>query len=173
MTQPDPSNRPGRSGTPAWCQALDRLDDRQLGLLVQAAAAVLAGAGDGDDLRQATELPAGALAADLGGALAEQGVAADEGAVRRLVEAGERDRQLGIALLRQVCAVPALRAEVDAAYAARQRMMVVDPGTVLAAAVLLLVLKLRRVKVGREGVEVTLDPVRQGMLGFVQQLLRP
>ena len=52
-------------------------------------------------------------------------------------------------------------------------MMVVDPGTVLAAAVLLLVLKLRRVKVGREGVEVTLDPVRQGMLGFVQQLLRP
>jgi hypothetical protein len=92
-------------------------------------------------------------------------------AVDRLVDDPEVDRALAIALIQELCAIPALRDEVGEAYAARKGMMVVDPGSVLAVSLLLLVLKLRRVRVGREGVEVTLDPVRGGALKLVGSLL--
>jgi hypothetical protein len=159
------------SRSPAWCQDLGQLSDRQLEVLVDCAAAVLAeGAGENADARDIRELPPAVLAPDLTRALAEAGVRADEHEVERLAEEAASARTLAIALLREICAVPVLRSEVDAAYEASQRMMLADPVTITAISLLLLVMKLRRVKVGKEGVEVTLDPIRNGIRGVIKDL---
>ena len=49
-------------------------------------------------------------------------------------------------------------------------MMLADPVTITAISLLLLVMKLRRVKVGKEGVEVTLDPIRNGIRDVIKGL---
>jgi hypothetical protein len=45
--------------------------------------------------------------------------------------------------------------------------MVVDPVSALAVSVLLLVIKLRSVHVGPDGIDVQLDPVRSGAFEFI------
>jgi hypothetical protein len=151
----------------AWCAAPEELDDADLRLLLQAATSVLAeSADDEDEAADLAELPPSEAAAEVGATLGQP-----DGAASRLVDDPELDRELALALVREVCAIPALRAEVDDAYTARKRMMVVDPGSILAVSLLLLVLKLRRVKVGREGVYVELDPVRDEALKLAGKLL--
>lgn len=153
--------------TTDWCSTPDELDDAELRLLLQAATSVLTESAD--DEAKATdlvEMPASAAAAEIGAMLSDSGDDAS-----RLVDDPVADRALAVALVREVCAIPALRDEVDEAYVARKRMLVVDPGSILAISLLLLVLKLRRVKVGREGVDVELDPVRDGALKLVGKLL--
>jgi hypothetical protein len=154
--------------TADWCSAPEELDDADLRLLLQAATSVLAeSAHDESEAADLVERPPSVAAADVGVAVG----GSERLAVDRLVDDPATDRALALVLVREVCAIPALRDEVDEAYAARKRMMVVDPGTVLAVSLLLLVLKLRRVKVGREGVDVELDPVRDGGLRLVAKLL--
>jgi hypothetical protein len=153
--------------TTNWCAAPEELDDADLRLLLQAAASVLAEAAeDEDEAADMVEMPASEAAAEVGATMGSAG-----GAARRLVDDPAADRALALELVREVCAIPALRDEVDEAYAARKRMLVVDPGSILAVSLLLLVVKLRRVKVGREGVQVELDPIREGALKFAAKLL--
>jgi hypothetical protein len=149
-----------------WCAAPEELDEPDLRLLIQVATTVLAeSAEDEVEAVELAERPPDDAAAEVGAAL---DTSPD---VDRLIDDQELDRALAIALIQELCAVPALRDEVDEAYTARKGMMVVDPGSVLAVSLLLLVIKLRRVRVGREGVEVELDPVRNGALKFVGNLL--
>ena len=157
--------------TPEWCQDLGTLSDRQLGLLTKCAAAVIAqGAGDDDDAQEIVELPVAALAPDLADALRQAGVPVNDQQIQQLCETGPSNRALAIVLLEQICAVPALRAEVDAAYTARQRMLVADPVTIAAVGLILLVMKLRRIKIGKEGLDVTLDPIRNVMTNVIKDL---
>jgi hypothetical protein len=158
------------NGLPSWCQEPDRLDERQLGLLVESAASVL-GDIDRESADEVIGLPTGALTAELKSALASEGVQADDSRVRELIMSQQADRELALAFVRQICTIPALCAEVNAAYEDRTRMLVVDPVTILAVSVLVLVIKLRHVRVGRDGVEVKLDPIKGGMLDSVRQLL--
>ena len=153
---------------PDWCAAPEDLDDAELRLLLQAARSVLAESADDEaEAAELVERPPAEAAADVGVALGRSGD------VDRLVDDPEADRALALALVGEICAIPALRDEVGEAYAARKGMMVVDPGSMLAVSLLLLVLKLRRVRVGRDGVEVQLDPVRNGALKLVGNLLGP
>jgi hypothetical protein len=157
---------------PAWCQGLSNLSDRELGLLVDCAAAVIAeGSGEDAELRELRELPAPVLAPDLAEELGALGVHAGQQQVREIAGQAESSRLLATALLEQICAIPALRAEVDAAYVASQRMMIVDPVSITAISLLVLVMKLRKVKVGRAGVEVTLDPIKKAMVSVIKDLL--
>lgn len=150
-----------------WCAAPEELDDTDLRLLLQVATSVLAeSADDQDEAADLAELPPSEAAAQVGATLGEP-----EDVASRLVDDPELDRVLALGLVREVCAIPALRDEVDEAYAARKRMMVVDPGSILAVSLLLLVIKVRRVKVGREGVDIELDPVRNGAVTLVGKLL--
>jgi hypothetical protein len=66
----------------------------------------------------------------------------------------------------------ALAAEIADAYERRRDLMAIDPLTISAAALLLLVLKVRRVRISkREGVDITLDPLKpevvKAVLSFV------
>lgn len=153
--------------TADWCAAPDELDEADLRLLLQVIASVLAeSAADDEEAADLVAMPASEAAAEVGAS-----IGGAEDAASRLVEDPAADRALALELVRQVCAIPALRDEVDEAYAARRRMMVVDPGTILAVSLLLLVVKLRRVKVGREGVEIKLDPVRDRALKLAAALV--
>jgi hypothetical protein len=158
--------------TPEWCRNLGALSDRELGVLTECAVAVIAeAAGDNPDVRELRELPPSALAPDLADALSRSGVTVGEREIDQLCEDSHASRVLAIALLQQACTIPALRAEIDAAYVARQRMMVADPVTIVSIALVVLVMKLRRVKLGRDGVDVTLDPVRNVVAKIVKDLL--
>ena len=160
--------------TTDWCGELSTLTDDQLGLLTQCAVTVLAEGAGGDadvDVDELRELPAAVLAPDLAEALRAAGVPAGEQQIERLAEETTATRTLAIALLEQICAVPALRAEVDAAYTAHQRLMIADPVTIMAIGLVLLVMKLRRVKVGKDGLDVTLDPMHEVMAKVIKGLL--
>jgi hypothetical protein len=66
----------------------------------------------------------------------------------------------------------ALAGEIAEAYERRKDLMAVDPLTISAAALLLLVLRVRRVRISKqEGVDVTLDPLKadvvKAVLSFV------
>jgi hypothetical protein len=153
--------------TADWCAAPEELDDADLRLLLQVAVSVLAeGAEDQDEAADVVEMPASEAAAAVGAT-----VGGREEAASRLVDDPAADRALALELVREVCAIPSLRDEVGEAYVARKRMMIVDPGSILAVSLLLLVIKLRRVKVGQGGVDVELDPVREGALKLAAKLL--
>jgi hypothetical protein len=162
------------SSTAHWCGNLSTLSDDQLGLLTQCAVTVIAeGATDeaGVDVAELRELPATVLAPDLAEALRAAGVPAGDQQIERLAGETTSNRTLAIALLEQICAVPALRAEVDAAYTAHQRLMIVDPVTIMAIGLVLLVMKLRRVKVGKDGLDVSLDPMQDVMADVIKSLI--
>jgi hypothetical protein len=66
----------------------------------------------------------------------------------------------------------ALAGEIADAYERRRELMAIDPLTISAAALLLLVLRVRRVRVSKQaGVDVQLDPLKpevvKAVLGFV------
>jgi hypothetical protein len=154
---------------PAWCEDPGSLDDAHLGLLLESIISVLRdGAASPDEAEELLALPSGPRAAELNAVLRDAGVLTD-------VNAGsspdaDRDRTLGLALVRSICVEPGLRNEVDEAYRARQGLMVLDPVTLLAAAGLLLVMKLRHVEVGKGRVVIKLDPVRNVMVGLLKQV---
>jgi hypothetical protein len=160
--------------TADWCGNLSTLTDDQLGLLTECAVTVIAqgAADDADvDVAELQELPAAVLAPDLAEALRAAGVPARDEQIERLAEEPATNRSLAIALLEQICAVPALRAEVDAAYTAHQRLMIVDPVTIMAIGLVLLVMKLRQVKIGKDGLDVTLDPMQDVMADVIKGLI--
>lgn len=78
---------------------------------------------------------------------------------------------VGLAVLEAIAADPDLAAAVDAAYRARQNMMVVDVAFVLASALLLTVLKLKRVRIGREGAEVDFSELQPGIVSAIRKLV--
>jgi hypothetical protein len=160
--------------TTDWCGHLSALSDDQLGLLTRCAVTVIGEGADDDadvEVAEIRELPSVVLAPDLAEALRAAGVPAGDEQIERLAGETASNRTLAIALLEQICAVPALRAEVDAAYTAQQRQMIVDPVTIGVIGLVLLVMKLRRVKVGKDGLDVTLDPMQDVMAETIKGLI--
>lgn len=138
MTDPSPADE-------VWGR-LDELTDDELSTLVAAAAHVVADlAGEPD----APQLPVALAGAALAGELREAGTDADPDEVTALLQDGSRVRRLAVAALRPIAAEPDLAAEVAAAYRARREMMAVDAGMVLAGALLVLALKVKRIKIGK------------------------
>ena len=61
-----------------------------------------------------------------------------------------------------------IREELDAANARRDELMVIDPVSIAAAALLLAALKVRRVKISKaDGVDLSFDPVKSEMVKAV------
>jgi len=144
---------------------LEALTDAQLSALVDSALFVLGLSAESDAALPA-DMPAGPLAR----ALENQGLDAETAS--RLARDDALSRPVAIAVLRQLAAEPALAEAVERAWRERSGLLVVDAGVILGAALLLLVLKLRKVKVHpKEGVEVELDNVSATALGSVFKFL--
>ena len=150
---------------PVW-ERLDQLDDAELNDLVEAAVAVITEAAGDPDATSLAELPARRLGAEITVELQSSGVVANTDDVGRLLRDERSARPLVLSMLRSLPA-GRLRDEVEAAYAAKRKMMIVDAGLLTGAALLLLVMKLKRIKIGSseisfyEAKSETVDGVRQ------------
>lgn len=147
------------------------MTDPTVAKLAEAAIGVLEPADeDGADLQS---MPPAALRAEITAAAQSLGVTAEDAA--RLAEAAARDDLapgVAEAVVAELQRDEALAEEIADAYERRQDLMAVDPLTISAAALLLLVLRVRRVRVSRkDGVDVTLDPLKadvvKAVLSFV------
>jgi hypothetical protein len=152
--------------------ALDRLSDDQLTALVAATIDVLEDADtEAEEDLGVTSLPPSVVREQLEGELRSAGVAIGDQQATELTEHGPRSRSVAIAVLEQLGDQPALRSEIESAYAERGGMMIVDGGILTGAALLFLVMKLRRVRVGKDGIDVEFNEFKPGMVDAVKGLL--
>jgi hypothetical protein len=158
------------AGSPVDWNNLGGLPDDQLNVVAEAALTVLqrrADEGDAAYVEELTSMPPGPLGRELRAALAENGLGASEDQARQLVNS----REAALAVLEQIAREPELARAVEQVLCERQGMMFVEPGTLLAGALLLLVIKLKRVRVSREGADVEFRDLKADVLEPVRKLL--
>ncbi len=151
-------------------QKLDELPDEKLRMLVASLLSVLQDSTeqDSDDsMEDVATIPPGPLRRQLKEALAENGVAASDSQINQIMES----RPFAILLLQQIAQQPDLACEVEQAYKERQRMLVVDGGIILAGAVLVLVIKLKRIRANKKGVDVEFSDLKADVLAQVRAFL--
>jgi hypothetical protein len=145
--------------------------ERDVAKLAEAAIGVLEPADEeGADLQS---LPPAVIREQIAAAAQSLGVTPEDAA--QLAAAAARDDLapgVAQAVVAELQRDDALAEEIADAYARRQDLMAVDPLTISAAALLLLVLRIRRVRISKKGgVDVTLDPLKadvvKAVLGFV------
>jgi hypothetical protein len=153
--------------TSVWTR-LESLSDSELRALVEASIDVLQQDGAASVEDDMLELSPSGLRRQLRSALVENGVEADERAAEQVLERTEMSRPVALALLEEIAREPALAQEIEAAYRAREGMMV-EPATLFAGALLVLALKLKRVKVG--DVDVSFYPMKERALTAVRDIL--
>jgi hypothetical protein len=150
-------------GHAVWSQ-LQELSDRDLRLLVEVTVELLASAADEPD--RPTDLPRSMLLGEVRGLLADNGVAVDDPRVADQLGEG-LFRPAVVPVLEQLSSDPKL---ADA-YAARKRMMVLDGGVLVGAALLLLVLKLKRIRLAKLGVDIELYEAKADALKAIGDLI--
>jgi hypothetical protein len=143
---------------------LDGLSDKELAAVVESAIFVLKQS-DVPGAPSPTEMPAAPMTKALEQLLGERG--ADTSAAGRVVKQSELSRPVAIALLSAIATEPALAQEVERVWREREGLLVVGTGVILASALLFLVLKLKKVKAGKGGVEVDFDKLSTNALGRV------
>jgi hypothetical protein len=154
----------------AWWESPEQLSDVDLRTLVQAASSVLAREGDGQVPGDLAQMPQSMVAQELRTAVEQQGVSLDERAAERIAR-GDLARGMAIEVVRELGRDPDLRAAIDEAYEASRQLMVLDPGTLAVAALLVIAVKIRRVRVGGGNVDVQFDPVKAGILSRITELI--
>jgi len=148
---------------------LDTLSDQDLSTLVAAAADVLAEGGDDPTAQETIEMPPGPAARELQSELTAAGLDVDEAAADGLVSDDAVSREVALVTLRELAKQPELAAEIEAAWKERSGMMVIDGGVLIGAALLLLVMKLKRVKV--KDVEVEFYEAKSDIVNAVRGLV--
>jgi hypothetical protein len=152
--------------------ALASMSELDLGKLTEAAIGVLAAAGDDPQLADVQSMPAGVLKEQITGAAEGLGFPAERAArLSDLATRAESASDVARTVLAELTRDEALAAEVAESNRRRQDLMVIDPLTISAAALLLLALRIRRVRVSKkDGVDVQLDPLKadivEAVLGF-------
>lgn len=154
------------TGEESIWEQLDDFTDAQLGILVESAIFVLK-----QSAEQAgpapQEIPPGPMVQALEDLMGERGVE-DTAAAGRIVQQPDLSRPVAILILKEIASVPELADEIETVWRERSDMLVVEPATIFAAALLLLVLKLKKVEVSKKkGVTVEFDKVSEGALGKI------
>jgi hypothetical protein len=144
-------------------QRLDELSDVELATLVAAAEHVIAG--DDEDAAELAAMPSSMAGAAIADELSEVGTPASPEAVSAVL----RDRSVVLAALHTIAAEPPVADAVADVYRKRRDMLAVDGGLLTGAALLLFVLKLKRVKIGK--IDVSFYDARQGVLEQLRTLL--
>ena len=145
---------------------LESLPDDQLRVLTEAAISVLVPESEAGQPGPA-QLPPRALAGELRDALEGSGL--PESTVDRVTD-GAVSRQVALAVLAPIAAQPELAEEVERAYHARRNMMVVDGGVLMGAALLLVAMKIKKISIGKQGVELDFYQVRASALDQIRKL---
>lgn len=157
-----------RSAEELWNQ-LDALSDDELSMLVEAAKHVIADSSDAEEAPGYLAMPVSRVGEAIAGSLQDDGTATEPDDVTAVLRDDGQARHIAVQTLRAIGDEPALAEQVAAAYRARREMMAVDAGLVAAGALLLLVLKLKRIKVG--GVDISFYEARASALEQLRTLL--
>ena len=151
--------------TPLDWNNLDALSDAQLAALVDAAIFVLEGSGEGGGAVAVGQMPASVLTKALAASIDERGL--DGKAAEMIVRQPQLSRPVATLLLQQLASEPAIAAEIEQAWRERGGMLFVGAASILAAALLLLVLKLKKVEFGKGQFIADFRDLSNGALGTV------
>jgi hypothetical protein len=158
------------SETTVWAR-LHELTSREIEELVEASVYVLADI-EGASYTELTMLPLDQVTAQLTEELkqADMDSVSDRASQVTHLERDQR-REYSLILLQQLRETE-LAAEIEDAYNARREMMAIDAGLISGPALLaILLLRIRRVKIGKEGLDVSFDQVKPGLLSSLHSLL--
>jgi hypothetical protein len=154
--------------TPSLWNRLESIDQPELNTLLESTVAVLRRA-EGDGRGEIFDLPPRVLREELRVALTGAGVTVNEGIVETLVGSQKTPVPLAVALLEQVASQPVLAEEVERTFRARSGMMAIDSDTLMAGSLLVLMLKLKRIKIGN--VDISFYDMQQGTLTAVRKFI--
>jgi hypothetical protein len=150
--------------------------EHDLALLTDAAIGVLADPANTDDpvLLNLKDVPSTVLEHEIITSAQAAGLSAEEA---RLLAANATAHgsasQLADIMLAQLKRSGELAAEIDDTYHTRSELMVVDPITISAAALLICILRIRRVRLSRKkGVDISFDPLKPDVVKAVLEWLR-
>jgi hypothetical protein len=155
-----------QAGQPLDWSRLDELSDPQLAALVQSAIFVLKQHEASDS---PADMPPGPMTKALAPLFAEEGV--DPSAAEQVVKRKELSRPIALALLGLIGADPVLAKEIEQVWRERSGMLIIGTAAILAVSLLLLVLKLKKVRAGRDGLEIDFDRVATGSIGAVAKIV--
>jgi hypothetical protein len=150
---------------------LDELSDRELDELVEAAVFVLSDL-QGESYAELTEIPESELAKELTDEVKEQDVIQAAGPVldASALSRGTR-RECNLALMRQL-GKTGLSSQIEEAYHSRHKMMAIDAGLLTGPGLLvLLLLRLRRVRVDKTGVDIQFESVKPGLISALKLII--
>ncbi len=147
---------------------LEDLDEPQLAMLVDAAISVLSVDSEAPD--RLAELPRTELARQLASALEDNGLRVNPSDTAHFLST-TTPRELVIPVLQSLAAHPQIASEIRDAYVARRDMMFIDAGLVAAGALLLLVLKLRRVRAAKGEVDIDFYQAKLSALDTIRKFL--
>ncbi len=146
---------------------LDELSTAELSSLAAAAESVIADeSGDDEDY---ASMPVGATGAAVAAELREDGTSAGSDEVAHLIREPEQARELTIAMLRAMREMPVLAEAIEEAYESRRGMLAIDPELIAAGALLLFVLKLKRIKIGK--VDISFYEARDNVMAQLKNML--
>ncbi len=149
--------------------ALHALEEEEQLMLAEAAIDVLQeGARDaGEPLAEdPTAMPVAILHRELEATLSENGVQ-----VSLPPDDATASQPLALAVLTEIGKHPALRAEIEEAYRQRREMLIVDFGVCTGPALLYLVMKLKRVKLGKAGLDVSFYEYKDEMTDGIRAVV--
>lgn len=146
---------------------LDELSEKDLAILTAATVSILAEQPTAD--KPVRDLPPSKLAEELVSILADSGLAAPKSIARQLATE-PAPRELLIPILTAIGAQHGLAQQIMDAYEAQKQMMIIDAGLVSAAALLILVLKLRKVRIANK-VEIDFYQVTSSVLNALRQFM--
>ena len=151
-----------------WSKLSD-MSDQALAALVESAIFVL-NQSDAPGAPSPAEMPTGPMTKALEQLLSERGF--ETSAAGRVVKQSELSRPVAVALLNAIAVEPALAQEVARVWRERGGMLVVGTGVILAAALMFLVLKLKKVKVNKkDGVVIDFNKLSDKALTSVFKFL--
>jgi hypothetical protein len=115
-------------------------------------------------------MPRSVLRSRMASALSEAGLPAskdDASAAMSSASGADAARSMLSALSR----VPGLREEIEQAYRRREEIMFLDFGLVTGPALMILLLKLKRIKINSSGVDVQMYDANKSMIEMVRKMI--
>jgi hypothetical protein len=150
------------------------LSTKDLGKLTEAAIGVLGSADDGDpELEEVQSMPPGVLRERIAAAAESIGLSTERAtALAEIASREDLAPDVARTVLTQLSRDSALGREIADSNRRRGDLMAIDPLSVSAAALLLLTLRLRRVRVSNQAVEIDLAPLKGGIVDAVLAFVR-
>ena len=146
--------------------------ERDVARLTEATIGLLLGSVEDDALADVESIPPAVILREIVKAAESLGCTVEEATqLANVVSRQELAPDIAKAVVAELGRNESLGQEIADSFERRSELMVVDPLTISAAALLLLVLRVRRVKLSKDGLDVRLDPLKGDVVKVVLNFL--